>query len=793
MAGQRNVNELEDLLREAIRRAEEADRERQEERQRAERQQQRAEEAERELQEERQRAEREQQRADISEEQTRRTTLDEYIAACHTSVFSGFAIEPDPKLTSRGPITNPRDKWCPENLRPWPDFLEQQRIVFGTLYDTFPTDSRVFENRNFLAGLGNRISRRPIADEKTLEYFLHNSVEDPVRAILEQLKVEEVGSVYQIGDGIIFENHPHAISDIAEEVVAREIPASPPQTPNHRRDLHQLRPDQICVYRDDSSTSALRTMVYVCEYKPPHKLTAPHLRVGLRAMNIYKEVVNRKLIPTSADPNARFQYHAERLVASAITQTYHYMMQSGLEYGLLTTGETIVFLKVDWAEPQTLYYHLAEPGPEVLTHPNNASICSAVGQYLAFTLMALGMSGERRQHGQEERRRAMNGLQKWAEDFETTLRSVPENERSASPENSSCYVPTTYEKVDRSPRRSPHLLRRRRRRSNDAVYKEQSRKDPPGSSDDDGEAALKPPDTPTPAERITGGARRSQRLAHRQRPGESGAQEQRYCSQRCLSGLVQGRSLDMRCPNVTLHCKGDGSDRERHPVDHEKWICLLREQLKQSLDDGITPLGDGGARSVLFKVTLLAYGYTFVSKGTVQAFIKDLEHEATVYQQLRPIQGVYVPVFLGAIDLRSMSKIYYYDHRVYVVHMTFLSWGGLSIPQVVNDGQKYLHDEALRALQAIHHVGVVHRDVRWANMLVNPETNGVVLIDFERASLLQPPRPPLAQLVPNKRKRGLGRICRKAAKKPESGRDKGETFAEDISRMRSVLLERNVI
>ncbi|KAK8071892.1 hypothetical protein PG996_005240 [Apiospora saccharicola] len=328
-----------------------------------------------------------------------------------------------------------RSDWACElqGGRPWPDFLEQQRIVFGTLYDAFPTDSRVFENRNFLAGLGNRISQRPIADEKTLEYFLHNSVEDPVRAILEQLKrVGEVGSAYQIGHGIIFENHPHAISDVAEEVVARDTPVSPPRTPNYRRDLHQLRPDQICVYRADSTVSAPRTMVYVCEYKPPHKLTAPHLRVGLRALNIYKEVVNRKLIPTSADPSARFQYHAERLIASAITQTYHYMMESGLEYGLLTTGEAIVFLHVDWAEPQTLYYHLAEPGPEALTHPNNANICSAVGQYLAFTLMALGAPGQRQQHGQEERRWAMAGLKTWAEAFETTLRSVPENERSAS-------------------------------------------------------------------------------------------------------------------------------------------------------------------------------------------------------------------------------------------------------------------------------------------------------------------------------------------------------------------------
>lgn len=103
-------------------------------------------------------------------------------------VFSGFTIEQNPALTSKGPITNPRNKWCPTHIEPWSDFIQQQRITFGTLYDTFPTDSRVFENRAFLSGLGERVSSRRIADEKTLEYFLHNSVEDPVRAIIDQLK-----------------------------------------------------------------------------------------------------------------------------------------------------------------------------------------------------------------------------------------------------------------------------------------------------------------------------------------------------------------------------------------------------------------------------------------------------------------------------------------------------------------------------------------------------------------------------------------------------------------------------
>ncbi|KAG8664071.1 uncharacterized protein FPOAC1_014138 [Fusarium poae] len=236
MDGPSSIEELTRLLREAEQRAEEerqraereqqraereqqrAEREQQRaerEQQRAEREQQRAEGAERERQEERQRAEREQQRAEEAEEHTRLTTLDEYIAACHDSVFSRFAIETDPKLTSKGPLTNPRNK-------PWPNFLHQQKVTFGTLHHSFPTERRLFENRNFLAGMGNRVSQRPIGDEKTLEYFLHNSVEDPVRAIVQHLKqVEEVGRDFQIGDGVVFENHPHALSDVAEEVVER--------------------------------------------------------------------------------------------------------------------------------------------------------------------------------------------------------------------------------------------------------------------------------------------------------------------------------------------------------------------------------------------------------------------------------------------------------------------------------------------------------------------------------------------------------------------------------------------
>ncbi|KAF4975643.1 hypothetical protein FZEAL_7598 [Fusarium zealandicum] len=783
MADRKSVGELERLLQEATQRAEDAERERQEATQRVQEQQLRAEEQRRRAEDAERGREEQRRRAEASEDEIRPTTIDEYLAACHTCVFSKLTVESNPKLSSRGSITNPRDKWCPQTLQPWPDFIHEQRLTFGILNDTFPIERRVFENRVFLAGLGNRVAQRRIADEKSLEYFLHNSVEDPVRAIVQKLReVKEVTEAFEIGDGVVFENHPHALSDTAEEVLERDTPTTP-RTPDHRRDLNQLRPDQICVTRSNNGPFAERTMVYISEYKSPCKLTVQHLRVGLRPMDIYKEVVNRKTIPTSVDPDALFRYHAERLTASAITQTYHYMIESGLEYGNLTIGEATVFLKIDWNEPETLLYHLAEPKYEVSAHPSSFHTCTAVGQYLAFTLMALGSPGEQHEHGHEERQRAMGKLKTWAQDFETTLRSIPETERSASSDHSPDYQPTTYHEVDRS----PYFLRRKIRRVSEEQTDEtlSTRDDRREPSEDE---STMPPATPTPAGRNTRQAsRRSERLSHRPR-ADNHQQDRQYCTQKCLLGLVQGGFLDPKCPNMALHCN-NYLTRARHPVSHSEWLVLLQKQIERSLDDGITRLGQSGSRGVLFKVTLTAYGYTFIGKGTVRAFISDLENEAAVYNRLQPIQGRHVPVFLGAIDLRSIDKVYYYFHRVYIVHITFLSWGGDSVTDAVEAGDmgKNSQSMAATALRALHGEGVVHRDVRFANMLFNREVNKVMMIDFERALLVEQPRYPLAQLVPNKGRRGSeGRESKKAAKVLCNTRG---GFSEDIFDMSIAFLD----
>ena len=67
-----------------------------------------------------------------------------------------------------------------------------------------------------------------------------------------------------------------------------------------------------------------------------------------------------------------------------------------------------------------------------------------------------------------------------------------------------------------------------------------------------------------------------------------------------------------------------------------------------------------------------SHGYTFVAKGTEADKVAYLQHEECIYGRVRIIQGKYVPVCMGAVDL---MRPYYYNCGVYV-RMLFLSWAG---------------------------------------------------------------------------------------------------------------------
>lgn len=110
------------------------------------------------------------------------------------------------------------------------------------------------------------------------------------------------------------------------------------------------------IHRMDGNRSTLLTKV---EYKPPHKLSAANLRLGLRPMDFWREVVQPDCVPTEEPEKSRD--NAARLVGSAIVQEFHVMIQEGLEYSYLMNGLMDVQLWVPYDDPTTLYYDLGDP------------------------------------------------------------------------------------------------------------------------------------------------------------------------------------------------------------------------------------------------------------------------------------------------------------------------------------------------------------------------------------------------------------------------------------------------
>ena len=194
--------------------------------------------------------------------------------------------------------------------------------------------------------------------------------------------------------------------------------------------------------------------------------------------------------------------------------------------------------------------------------------------------------------------------------------------------------------------------------------------------------------------------------------------------------------------------RGHGLDR--HQIDRPPFLGLLRQQLSEDLDTDVLNLGLWGSRGALFKVTPTSHGYTVVAKGSPAHFVQCLKHEAEVYQCLHSIQGIHVPVCLGDLDLTCP---YPFEGIVDLVHMMFLRFGGRFIQRHINaENRSHLIQKARDSMQAIHALGILHRDAMPRNLLWSAEMDQVMVVDFERASIVQS-RPALGHVSPNQERK----------------------------------------
>jgi hypothetical protein len=735
---------LQQLLREADQRAQEADEKAEQERRRAEDEQRNRKEADKRAEQERRRAEEADERAEqerrraedehrnrIEEEKkTRPTTLEEYLRACHTFLSKPLRIQTDKSLSTQGSITSPKNKPCPTLLKPWTDFPVLQQQLFERIYEYIPRDAEIFSSTQYLRELGQDLCDRPLASEKDLEAYQRLAVERPTTHIISHLQqIEEARREFNLGGGIIFENHANTLSDSNEEVQQSlqdlrisskgQASSSNPKPRNA---------DQICVYKEADGT---RNLCMVVEYKPSHKLSVFNLRAGLLradkgSMNIPEDVINRVTIPT--DPEDKFVYHSEWLTAAALTQTYAYMIENGLEYSKLVTGEADVFLQLKEDEPHTLYYHLAEPNIEAEAQSEvDILLCrTAVGQTSTFCLMAL----DSKPRSQKWRNHALETAYRAMIDHEAILRQIPAEEKALTP------PPSVFHARIHPFKRSPVMLRPRKSQkarnscgSADIIVHEDPHS-PSSSSDETSD--VETPSKPRARTRQSGTGQ-MRFVKSSQAAEESDVLHRQYCTQACLLGLVRKGPLDNACPNVSSHRAHRASSH--HALERKSLARLMSRQLAENPDNRCEPLGKQGARGTLFKLTLECYGYTFVAKGTVTAFEAKLKHEGLVYRHLDEVQGELIPVYLGNI---SLVRPYFLDFGVRIVHMLLMSWAGEQARKdLISAMGRDLAAETNGAVTKMLGCGVEHRDVRPPNVLWNPEIRNVVLVDFERSEILK--------------------------------------------------------
>ena len=669
-------------------------------------------------------------RAEIEKKKTKSTTLDEFIYACHIFLTKQVYSQKDKKQSTKGSITNPKNRLCPTLLKPWTDFPVVQQQIFEEMYKYIPQDEELFSSTHHLAELAKGICDRPLASEKDFELYQRLAVEKPTTDIIHQLvQVEGARRELNVRNGIMFENHANTLSDSNDEVQQSlqdfhitSKKSAPNSNPKPRYS------DQICVCKELDGT---RVPCMIVEYKPTHKLSVHNLRAGLLradggSMDILKNVINRTAPPTN--PDEKFVYNSERLVAASLIQTYDYMMENGFEYSYIATPEAFVFLSVKGNEPHTLYYHLAEPKIQAEGQDGaDIILCrTAVGQSLTFCLMAL--NSKPRNHIWREQ--ALQNLRRVAIDHESILQKIPKEEAALSPPSSVFHArihPFT---------RSPIMLRSKKllqsKNSCGAATKifYEDPQSPTGSSDETSDI-----ETPSQSRIGTRLSRTEQKHQVKSSQGDkhSDVRHRNYCTQACLLGLVRRQPLDDACPNVGAHRVHTANNN--HALGRRSLMKHMLRQITADPEDGCEPLGKQGARGALFKLTLKSYGYVFVAKGTVAAFQAKLEHEGSVYRRLDQIQGELIPVYLGNIYLKCP---YYLAVGVRIIHMLLMSYAGEEACQDLMQTREHdLTVETDKAVTTLRDYGIEHCDVRSPNVLWNLEIGKVMLIDFERSEFLK--------------------------------------------------------
>ncbi|PGH33293.1 hypothetical protein GX50_03906 [[Emmonsia] crescens] len=651
---------------------------------------------------------REKRRADDYQKDQSPTTFLVYLQQVKEKLLSNFSIELDPDKASTGTVTDVSGKYYPLKLRSWKDFDKTHNQIFDQFIQTF-SDAPLFPSKADIQGIGRDLSPTTRKDEQDLRPFVRTAIEKPaqriLKAYLEQTKDTTTTDFY-------FRNNAYSLPGKNIEITSETDESQPP--PNKKRSPERKRikgiPDRWGISEQPNGDQC---EILVGEYKAAHKVYGLFPQVLSLSLSEDMFVDTLKWLQGLIMKPDEIQEKRQSIVAQVLCQAFHYIITSGLTYGYVTSGESLVFLMVNRDDPQTLYYHLNSVPDSSLAEDVDVRY-SPASQLSTFVILSLHSTRRTAQQIQEDQ----SQLFQWP----VLPNKLALTELPLRPEGA----------------------------CRDSDFEKQYSSGSDGGGDDaDGD--YRPSARPrkqqslvtetTPAKN-----RRSSRMQY-----DNQQSTLSYCTQACLIGLSKGGPLDRRCPNVTFHQQGKPCSY--HLFSKEKLSALVKDQLAHNLDENCECLdkkGMFGAVGVLFKITLTGYGYTFVAKGVQLLDEECLSNEASVYAHLSQLQGVAIPVYLGTIQLvRSYNLV----SCAVVTSMMLMSWGGNSLHSAVHEGVN-IAAETQRSIQEVETAGVFSLDVREANLLWNEEQQRVMMIDFDQVVI----RPPLPQQKRAYDEAGSGRV-----------------------------------
>ncbi|KAJ6141198.1 hypothetical protein N7470_010094 [Penicillium chermesinum] len=290
----------------------------------------------------------------------------------------------DATLTTQGEAADPEQIW-----------EKFDRTAAFTSRALFPSDTQI----DYVA---SNILNTPIYSEASLRNFERDTVDNFVEKVVNALRDDEtLRREFGIQGRVTFYDRANP-SETSLENSLEQMNLQDTRTPQRaaitkhgrrrgrgsgatqiqRRDgtvrRRNRRADQFCVHL---VADERQIPVYAVEFKAPHKVTIPELVAGLHRMDLARDVIEQE--------GDTFEFYATRLVAAVVTQIFSYMIDSGVRYGYICTGEGFVFLHIPEDDPTIVQYFLCIPNQDVQPGDELRLHRTAIGQVLAFTLQAL--------------------------------------------------------------------------------------------------------------------------------------------------------------------------------------------------------------------------------------------------------------------------------------------------------------------------------------------------------------------------------------------------------------------